>query len=272
MKRIAVTIILSIALVSLTNAQQRQFKLPKKTGTLKVNIPGATIEGYDGNEIVFSAPELKNGDKDERAEGLQLVSGSGLIDNTGLNLSVRENGNIIDVDYVARKDREAVNIKVPNTMSVKVITTGVTNSDWPVSIKDFKGELEVSTMYNPISLQNITGPVNAKTVHGELNAKFASTVKGPVSLVSVYKFIDVSIPSNLKANINLSSKNGDIYAASGLDIKKEAIKDEKNNDGEDARTLKDWSRSSEIIGTLNGGGGTDLILKTSFGKIYLRKN
>ncbi len=54
--------------------------------------------------------------------------------------------------------------------------------------------------------------------------------------------------------------------------KKKQIKDEKNNDGEDARTLKDWSRSSEIIGTLNGGGGTDLILKTSFGKIYLRKN
>lgn len=271
MKKIAVTIILSIAFVSLTNAQDRQFKLPKKTGTLKVNISGVTIEGYDGNEIVFSAPELKKEDKDERAEGLKLVSGSGLTDNTGLNLSVRENGGIIDVDYVDKRDRELITMKVPNTMSLKVAVTGVTNSGWPVNIKDFKGELEISTMYNAISLENITGPVNAKTIYGELTAKFASTVKGPVSLISVYKFVDVSIPSGLKANVNISTKNGNIYAADGLDIKREMPKDQKSSDGEDLTGLKEWSRSSDITGTLNGGG-IDLILKTNFGKIYLRKN
>ncbi|SDD78640.1 DUF4097 family beta strand repeat-containing protein [Niabella drilacis] len=271
MKKIVVTIILSVALVSLAGAQERQFKLSKKTGTLKVNIPGVTIEGYDGNEVIFSAPELKREAKDERAEGLKLVTGSGLTDNTGLNLSVRENGGTIDVDYVGKMDRERIAIKVPNTMSVKVATTGVMNGNRPVDIKDFKGELEISTMYNAISLQNITGPVNAKTIYGELSAKFVSTVKGPVSLVSVYKFVDVSIPSGLKANVNISSQNGNIYAADGLDIKREQPKEKKSNDGEDLTGLTEWSRSSDIKGTLNGGG-VDLILKTNYGKIYLRKN
>ncbi|MBZ4189424.1 DUF4097 domain-containing protein [Niabella beijingensis] len=271
MKKIVATIILSIALVSLAGAQERQFKLPKKTGTLKVNIPGVTIEGYDGNEVVFSAPELKREEKDERAAGLRLVSGSGLTDNTGLNLSVRENGGVIDVDEVGRRDRELITIKVPNTMSVKVATTGAMNAGRSVDIKDFKGELEISTMYNAISLHNITGPVNAKTIYGELTATFASLVKGPVSLVSVYKFVDVSIPSSLKANVNISTKNGNIYAADGLDIKKEVSKEKKDSDGEDLTGLTEWSRSSDITGTLNGGG-MDLILKTSYGKIYLRKN
>ncbi|MCF3110263.1 hypothetical protein LL912_15875 [Niabella sp. CC-SYL272] len=271
MKRIVATIILSITLVSLTNGQDRQFKLSKKTGTLKVNIPGVTIEGYDGNEIVFSAPQLKNEEKDERAEGLRLVTGSGLTDNTGLNLSVRENAGVIDVDYVGKRAQEPIAIKVPNTMAVKVATTDVMNAGRRVDVKDFKGELEISVMYNAISLQNVTGPVNAKTIYGELTAIFASVVKGPVSLVSVYKFVDVSIPSGLKANVNLSSKNGNIYAADGLDIKREAPKEQKNSDGEDLTGLKEWSRSTDIIGTLNGGG-VDLILKTGYGKIYLRKN
>ncbi|MCD2424784.1 hypothetical protein LQ567_18525 [Niabella pedocola] len=271
MKKIVVTIILAIAFVSLTHAQERQFKLSKKTGTLKVNISGVNIEGYDGNEVVFSAPERKREDKDERAAGLKLVSGSGLTDNTGLNLSVQENAGVIEVDHVGKTDRELITIKVPNTMSVKVATTDVMNAGKSVNIKDFKGELEISVMYNAISLENVTGPVNAKTIYGELIAKFASIVKGPVSLVSVYKFVDVSIPPTLKANVNLSSKNGNIYAADGLDIKRETPKEQKSNDGEDLAGLKDWSRSSDLIGTLNGGG-IDLILKTSYGKIYLRKN
>ena len=271
MKKIAVTSILLIVFVFLAGAQERQFKLSKKTGTLKVNIGGVSIEGYDGSEVVFSAPELKRDDKDERAAGLKLVSGSGLTDNTGLNLSVRENGGTVEVDYVGKLERERITIKVPNTMSVKVAVTGVMNGNRPVDIKDFKGELEISTMYNAVSLQNITGPVNAKTIYGELNAKFASAVKGPVSLVSVYKFVDVSIPPGLKANVNISSQNGNIYAADGLDIKRELPKEKQSSDGEDLAGLKEWTRSSNITGTLNGGG-VDLILKTNYGKIYLRKN
>ncbi len=270
MKKIIATIILSAVLVSQVSAQDRQFKLSKKTGTININTAGVQIEGYDGNEILFTAPPLKNEDKDERAAGLRLVSGSGLTDNTGLNLSVRENGPIVDVDYVGKRDKEAVTIKVPNTMAIKVTTTSIMNGGWSVDIKDFKGELEVSTMYNAINLSNITGPVNAKTVYGELVAKFANAVKGPVSLVAVNKFVDITIPQNLKANVNLSARNGGIYAAEGLDIQKEPLK-ENSSDGTNLSGLNEHGRSSEIKGTLNGGG-IDLILKTSYGKIYLRKN
>ena len=270
MKKILIITILSVALFSLANAQERQFKLSKKTGTLKLNLSGVKIEGYDGNEVIFSAPEQKGEQKDERAEGLKLISGSGLTDNTGLNLSVQENGNAIDVDYVTKPNKDLITIKVPNTMSIKITPNDI-NSARSVDVKDFKGELEISTMHNAIFLNNVTGPVNAKSIYGDLTAKFTSIIKGPISLISIYKFIDVSIPSGLQANVDISTRYGNIYAADGLNIKKEVLKEKKNSDGEDITGLTDRSRSSDIKGTLNGGG-LDLILKSSFGKIYLRKN
>lgn len=268
MKKIVATIMLYAALVSLAHAQDRQFKLQKKTGSLNLNISDVNIQGYDGNEIILSAPELT--EKDERAEGLKLISGSGLTDNTGLNLSVRENAGSIDVDYVGKQEGVTINVKVPNTMSLKITTTGVMHPDGAVNVKDFKGELEVSTMYNTISLENITGPVNAKTIYGELNAKLGSGVKGPISLVALFTFVDVSIPSSLKANVNLSSQEGNIYAAEGLHIAREIPKEKPVSDEQNLSLPKEPGRSSDIKGTLNGGG-LDLIVKTTYGKIYLRK-
>ncbi len=153
-------------------------------------------------------------------------------------------------------------------MSLTIKTSDVMNNK-PFDIKNFKGELEVSVVYNAVSLDNVTGPINAKTIYGSLNAKFAQAVKGPISLVSVYKFVDATIPSDLKANVNLSTQYGNVYAAEGLDIKRETVKP-KNNDDEDITGMTDWSKSSDIKGTLNGGG-IDFILKSSYGKIYLRK-
>ncbi|MCH5718588.1 DUF4097 family beta strand repeat-containing protein [Niabella hibiscisoli] len=186
-----------------------------------------------------------------------------------MNLSVRENGTAVDIEDVGKREKEPIVIKVPNTMAIKVTTTSIMNAGWSVDIKDFKGAVEVSTMYNAINLNNIVGPVNAKTIYGELIATFTNTIKGPISLVAVNKFVDVSIPQNLKANVNFSARNGGIYAAEGLDIQKEPLKD-KTSDGTDLSGLTEHGRSSEIKGRLNGGG-IDLILKTSYGKIYLRK-
>lgn len=268
MKKIFITAFLSMALLSLVHAQDRQYKLSKKTGTLKINLSNIKVEGYDGNEVVFSAPERKEESTDERAQGLKLISGSGLKDNTGLGISVEDKDNTVEVNYVSKRDRGVVTIKVPNSMSIVVKTNGVMNGK-NIDIKNFKGELEIGVMYNAVSLDNVTGPINAKTIYGSLTAKFAESIKGPISLVSVYKFVDATIPPSLKANVNLSTQYGNVYAADGLDIKREAVTT-KNSDDEDMAGMTDWSRSSDIKGTLNGGG-IDFILKSSYGKIYLRK-
>ncbi|REA64356.1 hypothetical protein DSL64_02050 [Dyadobacter luteus] len=269
MKKLLTSIVISVSLFSAAYAQDRQFKLSKKAGRLILNISDVSVEGYDGSEIIFSAPQPK--EKDEKAKGLTLLSGSGYSDNTGLNLSVRDNGSNVEVDYVGKQEKVPITVKVPNTMSVKVSATGAMSSDGIVYVKDFKGESEINTIYNSISLQNVTGPINAKTLYGELNAKFASSLKGPISLVAVNKYIDVSIPADLKANVNLSTSFGNIYAAEGLNIVRETAGNKQAGQQQTASSdSKEWSRSTSIKGRLNGGG-LDLILNTN-NKIYLRTN
>ena len=51
-------------------------------------VNNVTIEGYSGNEIVFSSLDGSR-EKDKRAEGLRAVSAMGREDNTGLGLSVK---------------------------------------------------------------------------------------------------------------------------------------------------------------------------------------
>ena len=273
MKKIFITGILSLALFSLVQAQDRVFKLSKKIGTLKITLSSIKVEGYDGNEIIFSMPERKDEAKDERAQGLKLISGSGRTDNTGLGISVEDKENTVEVAYVSRTNRDPLTIKVPNSMSIRISTSDVVNAK-SIDVKNFKGELEIGAVYNTVSLENVTGPINAKTIYGSMTAKFSQAVKGPISLISVYKFVDVTIPSNLKANVSLSTQYGNVFAADGLDIKREAVKPNKRggdeDDDEDMAGMTDWSRSSDIKGTLNGGG-LDLIVKSSYGKIYLRK-
>ncbi|PZP48631.1 MAG: hypothetical protein DI598_09780 [Pseudopedobacter saltans] len=268
MKKIFIAAIMSFALLSIAHAQEKAYKLSKKTGNLKILLTGAKIEGYDGSEIILTAPERKPDEKDERADGLRLISGSGLKDNTGLGVSMEDKDNVVTVSYVSKRDHDDITIKVPNSMSITIKTSDVIHNR-PFEIKNFKGELEIGTVYNTINLENVTGPINAKTIYGSLTAKFAQSIKGPISLVSVYKFVDATIPSSLKANISLSTQYGNVYAAEGLDIKRDAVK-AKANDDDDLTGMTDWSKSSDIKGTLNGGG-IDFILKSSYGKIYLRK-
>ncbi len=64
------------------------------TGRLEIKeVNHVTIEGTTGNEIIFST--TNHNEKDERAQGLRAVSGYGLEDNSGIGLSVVDEGAII---------------------------------------------------------------------------------------------------------------------------------------------------------------------------------
>lgn len=264
MKKLLITGFLSLLAVGFLSAQKTEFKLTKKTGVLEMSLSNVLVQGYDGNEVIFSTPKKEDNIPDERAKGLQLLSESGLKDNTGLNLNVEQDGNVTRVAYVAKNQTDSILVKVPNSLSLRLVSDTRFNGK-PITIQDFKGELEVNTNYNPIALINVTGPVTAKSLYGGLTARFSQPVKGPISLISVYGFVDVSVPENLKANLSLGTQFGNIYAAKELQIKqnKETKAEKKDNS---------WNTptATRISGTLNGGG-LDLIVESTYGKIYLRK-
>lgn len=237
----------------LSNAQE--YKVAKNSGRLEIHLGRVLVEGYDGNEIIFSSGEGKE-DKDERAEGLRAINGLGLDDNTGLGINVEETSGVVVVRQLKKVNSPKVKILVPKN----VIVSFQHDSQYggKAEFKNMENEIEVSAQYNSIELENITGPMTVKSIYGHVEANFSSTIKSPISIVSVYGYVDITIPSITKANLKMDTSYGEIFVAPDL-------KFEVNREGSMVRY------SDRVQGKLNGGGDLNIDLSSNYGKIYLRK-
>ena len=275
--------ILLFSIITMASAvfAQKEYKLVATSGQLNLNIPGVIIEGYNGNEIIFSVPKTENEVVDERAAGLNVINGSGFMDNTGLGLDVTQKGDEITVNAVGMERNGILTIRVPQNIKISFKNTSPINQG-EVILKNLRNEIEVSASYNKVKLENNTGPMNVKALYGSVDAVFANDMIGPVSIVSVYGYVDVSLPRAAKANVKLSTSYGKVYAADGLKIALDNRTDVQadvnvkgftfSNDGVSGITVNGFS-SNRASGSINGkinGGGADVILKSSYQNVYLR--
>lgn len=253
MKKYLIIVVCCLGTIASIHAQE--YKVAKSSGKLVLNLPSAIVEGYDGNEIIFGSQKPEE-EIDPRAKGLRAINGGGFVDNTGLGISVVEKGSTIEVNRVAAN--VAVRIKVPKGLIISFACHGVNCGD--VVFKNMGNEIETSTDYNGVKLENVTGPVLVRAIYGSVDARFNEHIKGPISIASIYSVVDVSIPVDTKANIKLSSSHGTIMASSDLKIEME-----KNSENDMI------SYGGLVNGKLNGGG-TEFKLTSEYGKIYLRKS
>ncbi|SFG79498.1 DUF4097 family beta strand repeat-containing protein [Pedobacter insulae] len=216
---------------------QQEYRLAKSSGNLKINMSSVNVEGYDGKEIIFSGQKIVIDEPtDERAKGLVPISSSRYIDNTGIGINVSENGQNVTVNLVSKKPVGVVTIKVPQNMKVSIMNnfntgnfvfsynssvnmSNTTNDNKTVEkvsdeivLKNLKNEIEVSVYNSKIKLENNTGPMNIKTVSGSVDAIFNGDIKGPVSIVSATNYVDVTMPATTKANIEMGSSYGKLFA------------------------------------------------------------
>jgi hypothetical protein len=238
----------------ITTAAAQEFKVAKSTGRLELNIGRVTVEGHTGNEIIFSSKDSR-GEKDERAAGLRAINSLGLEDNTGLGINVSEKGNVIEVNQLKKMNSPDVKILVPK--GVIVSFNHESQYGGTAVFKNMENEIEISANYNSIELENITGPLTAKTVYGHIEADFSQNVKGPLSIVSIYGYVDVTLPASTKANLKLSTSYGEILVAPEFKI-------EIDKQGDMIRY------SDRVNGKINGGG-MNIDMRSDYSKIYLRK-
>jgi DUF4097 and DUF4098 domain-containing protein YvlB len=80
--------------------------------------------------------------------------------------------------------------------------------------------------------------------------------------------IDITFPTNVKANLKMNSDRGDIYSDFSIDIKPavKKVEEDKREQGGKYRISFDKS----IYGTI-GGGGPEIKFKTYTGDIFIRK-
>jgi DUF4097 and DUF4098 domain-containing protein YvlB len=124
-------------------------------------------------------------------------------------------------------------------------------------VKGSQGEIEIKTMNSDVILEEVSGPIVAKSTSGDITVKFANlNQEKPSSIVNTSGFIDVTMPAGAKSNMKLRSISGEIY--SDLDL-------EMPNSGNFKHTY-----GANIDGKVNGGG-VDIDLHAISGNIYLRK-
>lgn len=248
-------IILALVLMACNLAYAQEYKLSKSSGRLELKeLNNVTVEGYNGNEIIFTA---HNGDRenDERAKGLRAVSSLGLEDNTGIGLSVVDKGTSIEVQQLKKMGGPELTIKVPKGITVSFSHSSPYGSD--VGFHNVEGEIEVSTLHNNVVLNNVTGPMTVKSVHGNIEAVFNPSIKSPVSIISVHGYVDITMPVATKADLKLSTVYGEIFIDPDFKI-----------DMEKSDNMIKYS--DRIAGKINGGG-LDISLSSTHNNVYLRK-
>src|SRR5262245_34927786 len=99
-------------------ASAQEYKVAKSTGKLEIlEVNHVSIEGYNGTEIVFSARGVDRED-DSRAKGLRAISSFGVVDNTGLGISVVDKGNVVEVRQLKKMDGPDIKILVPKGVAI----------------------------------------------------------------------------------------------------------------------------------------------------------
>ncbi len=247
-------LMIAVALFIAWSVSGQEYKVAKSSGRLEVYIGNVEIEGYNGNEIVFTSRDEKD-DEDDRAKGLRSVNSSGLDDNTSLGINVTTKGETIEVRQLKKMNSPEIRIKVPK--GVTIYYEHQSQYGGEVKFKNVEGEIEVSTHYNSLRFENITGPITAKAIYGSIDATFGDNIKGPISLVSVYGHVDIAIPAATKANLKLNTSYGEIFVSPEFKIEME-------------KQSEVVSYGDKINGKINGGGMA-IDLTANYSKIYLRK-
>ena len=251
--KLSVALLFLVAAIS-AKAQDYTIDVSNPSGTKLMikEVNRVSVEVYDGNSIQISTSD--SGGDPERAAGLTALSARGK-DNTGIGLNVENGGSQITVLQVARRGEGRYKLKIPKSMKVSIEHTG-NYEGGKIEVYGVSTELEIAGTFNPVYMEDVTGPALVNTVYGDLEAVFNSLSQvGPTSLVSVYGAVDVTMPAATKADVTIKTPYGEAYSDMEIQFP----------DSEGMRKL-----NSTIDGKLNGGG-VKLDLKASYGNVYLRK-
>jgi len=266
MKKIITLIVLFLVSNNLTQAQEnfKQSLSGVKHVKIEMDAKIKLIAG-SGNDLVIS--ENKNNDhsdydhdddkqkKKDKMKGMKAVY-SGGVDNTGFGLSVEKEGETLKIkDLKSWMQRGSVTITLPKNMNVMLDCGNLGKAD----VEGFSSELEVNANVGYINFTNVTGPITAHTSTGAITVKFNNVNQGsPISITSSTGDVDVTLPTNTKADLQLRSTMGTIYTDFDLETPRK--------DG-----MKRIGATRKIESKLNSGG-VDISLRSSTGDVYLRKS
>jgi hypothetical protein len=213
------------------------------------------IIGHNSDEVVIETSSFNPPPK--QAEGLKPLYNQ-TEDNSQLGLGVNKEGNTLKIAQASRQGSKYT-IRVPKNVAVTYQEKSWQGAHFNLS--DVDGEVEIKLNNASATLTNISGPVVANATNGQLKIKFSQVnQKKPSAISSINGGVDITLPSNTKANFKLKSIQGEIYTDFDLNQKKDTKSD-----------LPRIGGGNNIDGQINGGG-VDISINTINSDIFIRKS
>jgi hypothetical protein len=269
---ISVMLLFTSNMISAQNEYKTDMKnSPETSIEIQVGSENVKIIGHAKDEIIITTdfegsyvdmPSGKKKPVPDRAAGLKPISVSPK-DNTGIGLVVDKGGNTFSVLKLSQNAaNKTYTFYIPdkaklfiNDLHAQVNTT--------YNIEAIKGEIEINALNSDISLNSISGPVVANATNGNVIANFMNMkMDQPNSFLSVNGFVDVTLPNNTAADLQLNTVNGEAYTDWDIKVEKDASA---------AMPVVANMNMFNIEGTINGGG-TPVSIQSVNGDIYLRKS
>ena len=209
------------------------------------------LKTHNNPSLLISSAENKRIKKD--ALTLKPIFGK---DNTGFNVVVEENDKTLKVESFQPRIEDPLVIYLPETIKISVESR--INND--INISDFKNEVEAKANKGDIKIVNVNGPVIVENTRGNTFIIFEAVSQNfPISIINSHGDVDITIPENTKANIEVSVPRGELYTDLEL-IPIEELEKERDN-----------LRASRYIKSKLNDGGVSIMIIASFGNVYLRK-
>lgn len=238
---------------------------PAKPAELEVSLVMGSIKvtGAAVREVVIEALSRSEDEDDDRDLPGDRV-GMRRIPNTSIGLEAEEEGNKVSISAESWARAVDLEIQVPAGSTVRLSTV----NDGDIEVENIDGEVEVSNTNGEILVKNVRGPVSATTVNGDVQVIFrGALVAAPMAFSTLNGDVDITFPADLKADVRLSSVNGEIYSDFDVVVSTETVSglDEKPKQGKKRIVIE-----REMRGKIQGGG-PEILFKTFNGDILLRR-
>jgi hypothetical protein len=239
------------------------FRDPTGAKTLKVSLQNGsvTVKGYDGKDALIETAAHISG-RERRPS--HVPEGMHRIDNDGMGLDVTEENNVITV--VGHNSSAHLTIEVP--VQTNLVLRSVNGGT--IAVENISGSIDANHTNGGIAITNVSGSVLANTTNGNVTVSLNKV--SPDKAMSFTSFngrVDVTLPSDVKANVMMKTNNGEIW--SDFDIKLMAggkppvVEDSRSSNGKYKVHL-----DRAMYGQINGGG-PEMQFVTYNGSILIHK-
>lgn len=235
---------------------------PGEPGTLEVNqiYGGIHVSGYDGKEVIVLAKQKR------MQSSVKMKNGLRKIENNSMALEAEESSNYIEVHAQNYRggDNSTMNleIRVPRNFNLKLSSI----NDGNILVENVNGEFEISNVNNDIIMNTVSGAAVVDSVNGKITATFKQVNSdSKMVFTSFNEDVDVSLPSDIKANFKLRTAYGEIFTGFDVEFDTSEPVIEKDNSKKSYKVkLEKW-----VSGKANGGGG-EVVLKSHSGDLIVR--